>query len=431
MAKFVGIRVANAKENVVAHLLRVSGDPNFSSSINGRPSNRAFIGGEWVDITADNVATLRAPYHRARQRAIRDIKKSWDRHGNGHRHTTGFFDGVIYFSADQLEAVRQKKGADFAGHLEALAKESVERILDVMGVDKKEYILAVHFDEETPHIHFAAKNLNLDGKSALWHYKQQKGNLSRLQDEIYAAFKGDGFIRGISRSETKKRHVDTYAYKRRLALEMDKELAAKKLDLEALDGVAAAPDLEAAYEFMTKFKLKNKDLAEALRAGGANTAFNRVQRVLGELIRGKKQLEEALAGFEGKHQDAIKILNDHINDVWANHTTLFGNGMTYKGVAELRKALIWFARGVAAKAEQAEAVAKKEAVLEERERTLRKNEHHFLGVEAKVKGIEAEFGRLEAEIERKKSILRDLEERERVKRSISPSPHLAVKDRER
>lgn len=415
MAKFVGIRVANAKENVVAHLLRVSGDPNFSSSLNGRPSNRAFIGGEWVDITKDNVATLRAPFHKARQKAIREIKKSWDRHGNGHRHTTGFFDGVIYFSADQLEAVRQKKGADFAGHLEALAKESVERILDTMGVSKNEYILAIHFDEETPHIHFAAKNLNLDGKSALWHYKQQKGNLSRLQDEIYAAFKGDGFIRGLPRTETKKRHVDTYAYKRRLALDMDQELAAKKLDIEALDGVAEAPDLEAAYQFMTQFKLKNKDLAEALRGAGANTAFNKIQRTLGELVSGKKQLEEALAGFEGKHKNAIQILDKHISEVWGRHESFMGH-LTKAGVNELRDVLVWFARGVAEKASQAEAVEKKERELEERENRLKTAEHKLGAIQYQTNQLKADFDTLQAQIEVKRRELSNIDQQVKQKR---------------
>lgn len=421
MKQYAFARIANTKPNFLRHAIRVSGDTNYRNVQSGKPPNRLYFNGAWLDID-DGIRSAALKHFSKMERHFGGILEEKYKKWQDYSRKRGYFDGFFGFSKEQIEAL----GGEFEEKIEGLVVEYVYKALDHLydgqKYDQADVLISIHWDEETPHVHFSAPNViykpdkheNLAPYTVISHNAKTE-RLRPLQDLAGEVFGGLGFVRGIHKEQSGRTHEETSKWKARQFRKLDVDLEAKKLDIEAINGLAEAPDFAAAYEFMTSFKLKYKDLAAALKSEGLYPIFNKIQRTIGHLAEKKASLDEALAGFNGKQKEAIQILDSHINEVWAKNSSLMGH-LTQNGVNELKSSLIFFAKGIAAKAEEASAVAKKELELQEREIRLKTAEHKLGAIQYQTKQLKADFDTLQAQIEAKKRELSSIDQQVRQKR---------------
>lgn len=81
-----------------------------------------------------------------------------------------------------------------------LIQDKIHTILSDDSIKLSHYV--IHYDEKTPHMHFAFNNHTKNGE-AVWHNLKKSGRLSEFQDIVASTFKDIGLERGDRKSTAK------------------------------------------------------------------------------------------------------------------------------------------------------------------------------------------------------------------------------------
>jgi hypothetical protein len=81
-----------------------------------------------------------------------------------------------------------------------LIQDKIHTILNDESIKLSHYV--IHYDEKTPHMHFAFNNHAKNGE-AVWHNLRKSGRLSEFQDIVASTFKDIGLERGDRKSTAK------------------------------------------------------------------------------------------------------------------------------------------------------------------------------------------------------------------------------------
>lgn len=109
----------------------------------------------------------------------------------------------------------------------------------------------IHYDEKTPHLHFAFSNHTKIGEAVYYKLRTSKNKiLSKCQDEVGKAFNKIGFVRGIVKDKTNATHKSL----RQMHDTEIIELKAKKMKLKEEN------------ELLEKFKKEQVELKEQIKS---------------------------------------------------------------------------------------------------------------------------------------------------------------------
>jgi chromosome segregation ATPase len=96
-------------------------------------------------------------------------------------------------------------------YLNDLFENSLRKVIKELekevGKSLELYYGVIHYDEKTPHLHFAIQNRTKDNKS-VFNIIRKKETLSKFQDLVGEEFKQIGFNRGIKKEFTNAKHLN-------------------------------------------------------------------------------------------------------------------------------------------------------------------------------------------------------------------------------
>jgi hypothetical protein len=229
-----------------------------------------------------------------------------------------YLDTVLVLSRELVEQLQNDLGDNFESSLRSCISDFEQRFKDAYGFTPVGY--SFHGDEGHVHpvtnevirnYHFHVISLNFDFLTNTQPLrKMQLGDWSVVQDLAGHAFSSLGFVRGESKSKTKKKHLDKNSFIEQLLLEKEKIISDHKSIIQQQEFF-----IKENIEFIAKQKLNIKDgctklslidndikrATELLDKIKSNLChFELLRTEVDELKEGKKTLEEAnsLLNFE-------------------------------------------------------------------------------------------------------------------------------------
>lgn len=120
-----------------------------------------------------------------------------------------YLTGIVTLS--NLVNDRLANGELSKDELEQCFVEAVDRVKllveNEVGDELQLFSHVIHYDEKTPHMHFAFSNHTSQGEAVYYMLRTSKNNvLSKSQDEVGKAFNKIGFVRGEVKEKTNARH---------------------------------------------------------------------------------------------------------------------------------------------------------------------------------------------------------------------------------
>lgn len=124
-------------------------------------------------------------------------------------HQSDFLSGVITLSntvnekLEQSEINQEQLDQLFYDSLQTVKRE----IENEINQDLELFYYVSHYDEKTPHCHFAFSNHTKQGEAVYNKLRNKKGFLSKAQDKVGKVFNQIGFKRGIKKEITQAQHM--------------------------------------------------------------------------------------------------------------------------------------------------------------------------------------------------------------------------------
>lgn len=141
-------------------------------------------------------------------------------------HQSDFLSGVITLSNTINEKL--ESGEINQEQLDQLFYDSLLSVKDDIEQEINQelelFYIVTHYDEKTPHCHFALSNHTKQGEAVYNKLRNKKGFLSKAQDKVGKVFNQIGFKRGIKKEITQAQHMSV----RQMHEEEIKELEKRK-----------------------------------------------------------------------------------------------------------------------------------------------------------------------------------------------------------
>ncbi|MDG3089176.1 plasmid recombination protein [Vibrio hannami] len=226
------------------------------------------------------------------------------------KNANTFIDGVLAFGRDQMDHLIDKYGKkNVQKYLDNQIKKYMEKLRDEFGFEPVSYDFHMdegHYDKDgawQPNYHAHIVMFNYDFKTDTAPLRKMMGKsgkrkTSLMQDLAGQAFKGGGFVRGISAEETKRKHLERDEYIAKKQAKIESELNTARLYVRELLSEANClyESLDAQLDEHRANKLEFiESLAKAAGRGiSADRKFFEIMMDLGKAAKDNQDLANSL-----------------------------------------------------------------------------------------------------------------------------------------
>ena len=181
-----------------------------------------------------------------------------------------------------------------------LIQKKIHEIVGDTSIKLSHYV--IHYDEKTPHLHFAFNNHTKNGK-AVYHIMRNSKRLSEFQDIVGETFKSVGLERGDRKSEDKHMSV------RQMHEEELKQLKkAIRTEIKALQSVKK--DLKKSIENKSELKTQLDDIDKSIR--NARETIKEENVSIDKLTKQKSVLKASIEDLRPVNPDITIYSTDSI-----------------------------------------------------------------------------------------------------------------------